>query len=292
MRQTKIGEWPAISLAAATVEWEPLRGARSAGVDLAVDKREVRAQSRQATEAERERKAKALLTVRRVAYMYVAGHLSRNRGEKGVKEVTRMFETMLGEFGDMPAAEVSRSDAFDLIEGFAHIPVQAAKLRAELGSAWDYVHDAGCLPDTVPNWWRLIMRGKLRSKGRVVQGVQAGPVKRVLSAEELATLIKWLPNYLGADWDVPGVNGLSVNARAIYTAATPYDVANTLEMPSWQRYDIGARYRTTILRTPVVLRASVENVFNKSYWLSSSTLLTVSTAAAPRTALLSAQFDL
>ena len=50
MRQTKIGEWPAISLAAATVEWERLRGARSAGVDLAVDKREVRAQSRQATE--------------------------------------------------------------------------------------------------------------------------------------------------------------------------------------------------------------------------------------------------
>ncbi|MFZ4878258.1 TonB-dependent siderophore receptor [Janthinobacterium sp. Mn2066] len=97
---------------------------------------------------------------------------------------------------------------------------------------------------------------------------------------------------LGADWDVPGINGLTLNARAIYTAATPYDVANTLEMPSWQRYDIGARYRTTILRTPVVLRASVENVFNKRYWLSSSTLLTVSTAAAPRTALLSAQFDL
>ena len=91
MRQTKIGEWPAISLAAATVVWERLRGARSAGVDLAVDKREVRAQSRQATEAERERKAKALLTVRRVADMYVAGHLSRNRGEKGVQEVSRLF---------------------------------------------------------------------------------------------------------------------------------------------------------------------------------------------------------
>lgn len=155
----------------------------------------MRAQSRQATEAERERKAKALLTVRRVADMYVAGHLARNRGEKSVNEVSRMFETMLGEFGDMPAAEVSRSHAFDLIESFAHIPVQAAKLRAELGSAWDYVHDAGRLPDTVPNWWRLIMRGKLRSKGRAVQGVQAGPVKRVLSAEELGTLIKWLPNF-------------------------------------------------------------------------------------------------
>lgn len=104
-----------------------------------------------------------------------------------------------------------------------------------------------------------------------------------------------VPKYtlnLGADWDVPGVHGLSVNARAIHTAATPYDVANTLDMPSWTRVDAGARYRTTIMGKPVALRASVENLFNRNYWLSSSTLLTVSTAAAARTLLLSAQFDL
>lgn len=168
-------------LVAAMVEWERLRSARSTGVDLAIDKREVRAQSRQTTVVERERKEKALLTVRRVADMYVAGQLSRNRGEKSVKEVSCMFETMLGEFGDMPAAEVSRSDAFDLIESFAYIPVQAAKLRAELGSAWDYVHDAGRLPDTVPNWWRLIMRGKLRlakrGGGRVIASARLGEMK-------------------------------------------------------------------------------------------------------------------
>lgn len=107
----------------------------------------MREQSRKATEAERDRKARTLLTVRRMADMYVAGHLSRSRGEKSVKEVSRMFETMLVEFGDMPAAEVSRSHAFDLIESVAHIPVQAAKLRAELGAAWDYAHDAGRLPE-------------------------------------------------------------------------------------------------------------------------------------------------
>ena len=97
---------------------------------------------------------------------------------------------------------------------------------------------------------------------------------------------------VGADWDVPGAAGLSVNARALYTSATPYDVGNTLELPSWTRVDLGARYRTVIMGKPVAFRASVENAFNKSYWLSSSTLLTVSTAAAPRTLLLSAQIDL
>ncbi len=96
---------------------------------------------------------------------------------------------------------------------------------------------------------------------------------------------------IGADWDLPWVAGLSLNARGIYTAETPFDVANRLQLRSWSRYDVGARYRTELMGQPVVLRASVENVFNKAYWLSSSTLLTVGTVAAPRTVLLSAQFD-
>ncbi len=96
---------------------------------------------------------------------------------------------------------------------------------------------------------------------------------------------------LGADWDLPWVPGLSLNARAIYTAEAPFDVANTLTLPSWNRIDIGARYRTAIMGKPVMLRANVENVANKAYWLSSSTLATVGTVAAPRTVLLSAQVD-
>ncbi|UIP21360.1 TonB-dependent receptor [Achromobacter deleyi] len=96
---------------------------------------------------------------------------------------------------------------------------------------------------------------------------------------------------LGADWDLPWVQGLSLNARAIHTAATPYDAENTLTLPSWTRYDVGARYRTEVMGKQVTFRANVENVFNKSYWLSSSTLLTVATVAAPRTVLLSAQIE-
>jgi iron complex outermembrane receptor protein len=96
---------------------------------------------------------------------------------------------------------------------------------------------------------------------------------------------------LGADWDLPWVPGLSVNARAIHTAATPYNAENTLTLPSWTRYDIGARYRTQIMGKNVTFRANVENLFNKDYWLSSSTLLTVGTVAAPRTVLLSAQIE-
>lgn len=195
MRQTKIGEWPAMSIAAATVEWERLRGERSAGVDLAEDKRAVRDKARAVTAEERERKRQAVLTVRRVCDAYLTGHVERRRAFKGVNEIRRMFDTMLGNFGDVPAATITRSQAFDLIDSFVHIPVQAAKLRAELGAAWDYALDAGKLPESAPNWWRLIMRGRLRSNGRTLQGEQVGLEKRVLSPAELATVIKWLPNF-------------------------------------------------------------------------------------------------
>ena len=95
----------------------------------------------------------------------------------------------------------------------------------------------------------------------------------------------------GADWELPWVPGLSLNTRALYTASTPYNQENTQTLPSWTRVDIGGRYVTRMGNTPVTLRASVENVFNERYWLSSSTLLTVGTVAAPRTVLMSAQFD-
>lgn len=93
---------------------------------------------------------------------------------------------------------------------------------------------------------------------------------------------------LGVDWDLPWVPGLSLNARAIHTARTPYNADNTLYLPSWTRYDVGARYHTEIMGRSVVFRANVENVFGKDYWLTSGTF---ATAAAPRTVLLSAQID-
>ncbi|WP_082928457.1 TonB-dependent receptor [Cupriavidus gilardii] len=93
---------------------------------------------------------------------------------------------------------------------------------------------------------------------------------------------------LGVDWDTPWVQGLSLSGRVLHTSSMYFNAANTLSLPSYTRYDIGARYRTRIGSTPVVLRANVLNLFNDNYWLASGTYVTV---AAPRTLMLSAQFD-
>jgi len=74
---------------------------------------------------------------------------------------------------------------------------------------------------------------------------------------------------LGAEWDVPGVRGLAVNARALYTSKQYANAANTQEVPSWTRVDVGARYLMDIGSGRVLtIRARIDNLFDKSYWAS------------------------
>ena len=98
---------------------------------------------------------------------------------------------------------------------------------------------------------------------------------------------------LGGEWDVPYVDGLSVNARAVYTSTQFADGANTKEVPSWTRFDLGASYALRVMEREVTLRARVNNVADKNYWASAggfpgSGYLVV---AAPRTFSLTGTVD-
>jgi len=96
---------------------------------------------------------------------------------------------------------------------------------------------------------------------------------------------------LGAEWDVPGVNGLTLTARGIHSSSQYLDQNNSKQIDGWERYDVGARYAFKVDATQVTLRASVENVLDDRYWSSAGASddsepgLTLST---PRTYLLSA----
>ncbi|MEH6433884.1 TonB-dependent receptor [Massilia sp. DD77] len=73
---------------------------------------------------------------------------------------------------------------------------------------------------------------------------------------------------LGVDWDVPGVQGLALNARTVYTSGQYADAANTQKLPSWARLDIGASYDLRVMERDVTLRARIDNVTDKNYWAS------------------------
>ncbi|WP_235943160.1 tyrosine-type recombinase/integrase [Zoogloea dura] len=196
MKQVKVGEWPAMSVHSAVAEWEKLRLARNAGQDPAEAKQEARRVRAEGAAAKAAEKSAAAYTVATVCNDYYRGYVRLARAKKGADEVARMFDKMLGDIGQVPAHTLSRAQAFELIQAWAEkAPVQAKKLRMELGAAWDYAIDAGALPETTPNWWRRILKGKIRSRGKVQGGERIGLAKRVLSEGEVIQLIRWLPNF-------------------------------------------------------------------------------------------------
>ena len=73
---------------------------------------------------------------------------------------------------------------------------------------------------------------------------------------------------IGADWEVPGVDGLSLNARTVYTSKQYADGANLQKLPSWTRLDLGATYSTRFMDRDLTLRARVDNVTDRNYWAS------------------------
>ncbi|MFS2023840.1 tyrosine-type recombinase/integrase [Massilia sp. CT11-137] len=194
MKQAKLGQWPAMSYHKAVTEWEQVKTQNRAGRELAAERQQAREAQRAAAEAERLRKKREGYLVRHVIEDYCE-HLARVRKAKGAAEARRTLVKGAEPIAELPAGDLTRAEAFDLLELYVDTPVQCGKLRAELAGAWDYALDAGRLPEDTPNWWRQIMRGRLKSKGKRIAGVTIGTAKRTLSQDELRVLIAFLPNF-------------------------------------------------------------------------------------------------
>ena len=146
MRQIKLGQWPAMAASAAAAKWQELKALRDAGADPAADKK-----------AQRVLAAEGVYTVSRAVEDYITLHLEANRKADGAKAVAARLRNATAELASLPAAEVTRRMAFDLVSGMADNPVAAKSARNELGAAWALALDAGKLPEEVPNWWRQIL---------------------------------------------------------------------------------------------------------------------------------------
>ena len=190
MRQISIGSWPQLGLPQAMAAWGELRSQREAGADLAIEKRATR-QQQQAHEAQHPRS----YLVKHLVQDYLTHHIEPRRKPKGAAEVRRLLERYISSIENLTAHKLQRRQAYVALEAIQHTPVLASQVRQEMGGAYDYGLDSGKLPEDTPNWWRQIMRGKLRSKGKIIKGRHVGTGKRVLTPEEIGQLIRWLPNF-------------------------------------------------------------------------------------------------
>ncbi len=98
---------------------------------------------------------------------------------------------------------------------------------------------------------------------------------------------------VGAEWDTPFVEGLTLTGRFSYTSSQV--VVNTrpdLTLPSWHQIDIGARYEfdSPWNAEPITVRFDIDNLTDENYWVSpfSSGFLQLS---QPRTFRLSTTFN-
>ena len=71
---------------------------------------------------------------------------------------------------------------------------------------------------------------------------------------------------LNLEWDAPVLAGLTLMARAEHSSKQYVRSDNTVDIPSYELYSIGARYKRTMGDQQFTLRVNVDNLFNKGYW--------------------------
>jgi iron complex outermembrane recepter protein len=109
--------------------------------------------------------------------------------------------------------------------------------------------------------------------------------KRVTNVPKLKTTL-W------ADYAVAAVPGLKVSGQWQYAGKKSFDPQNTVEVPGYHVFGLGAAYGMKMGATNVTLRARVDNLTDKFYWRDvTQELGGYLLPGAPRTFRVSAQFD-
>lgn len=184
LRQVKLGEWPKMGLGGAVSAWQAARDGRADGIDPVEDRRSVK-------QAKRE---KSVQTCSDLLHDFLDGFIDRQRKPDSAGSARSAIERLLAEdtvFASMRPAEVNRAVAYRILDDRRNLPMATKKLRSLLGQAWERAHDAGLLDPDVPNWWRQVMHGQLRSKGKIIGGEHQGRRLRVLRQSELSVLLPW-----------------------------------------------------------------------------------------------------
>ncbi|MGQ8366892.1 TonB-dependent receptor [Glaciecola sp. 1036] len=102
-----------------------------------------------------------------------------------------------------------------------------------------------------------------------------------------------LQTNINFEYDVTDIEGLTLDARWIYTSEQYTNTANTIELDDWNRFDLGARYSFIWADTIVDIRGRINNLTDKAYWASTGGYPGANylILGEPRTLSLSVSFD-
>lgn len=144
----------------------------------------------------------------------------------------------------------------------------------------------------------LMLFGEPIEHVRVLGGVSYIQAKQIKVADQ-STKNKYvigIPKYranANIEWDTPFIEGLTLNTQVMYTDKQYVNATNTLQVSSWTRIDVGAKYQLQLGKQKVTLRGKIENIANRKYWASVGGYVGANylTMGSPRTYLVSADID-
>ncbi len=119
----------------------------------------------------------------------------------------------------------------------------------------------------------LTVSGELTPGLRLIAGAAINDAQFIETAtganegNDVPGVPEWTAN-ANVEWDLPFVPGFTLTGRVVHTGAQQVNAANTLAIPDWTRFDVGARYVVAAGDVPVTLRLTVDNVANRRYWAS------------------------
>lgn len=71
---------------------------------------------------------------------------------------------------------------------------------------------------------------------------------------------------MGLEWDASGIEGLTLMGRVNHVGSQYVVTDNSLKIPSYELYSVGARYTTSLGGQDITLRAHIDNLFNEKHW--------------------------
>lgn len=138
---------------------------------------------------------------------------------------------------------------------------------------------AGGLPTLAPDGEQRNRGIELNAYGKLTPGLRLmGGVTfidaRLTKTEDgtldgkRATSVPRVRAVIGAEWDTPFVEGLTLTGRVTHTGDAVVSASSGVTIPSWTTLDLGARYTfdSPWNQKPVTVRFNVDNVFDKDYW--------------------------
>ena len=182
MKQKAIGPWPKMQLHEAVAVWEAERTsaperARAANI------------------------APLNYTIHQLVDDYVTEHLKKNCTASVAAAGENMLKNVTLKLGNLTPAQLVRADAYAILDAKKDTPTIGAKIRSHMTAATNLALDSGRIPGDTANHWAGLMRGKLKSKGKLLGGVHVGRQRRSLNPDEVRTILHWIDNMhpLGRD---------------------------------------------------------------------------------------------